>query len=227
MTTSELENEQDARNSASFAALATNGRQVFSQLGEDLSIIHVVGSRAGGRYVDVGCHHPFRFSNTALLHRDYGWTGINIDADERAINAFNEHRPGDVNLNLAVGLEEAWVELAVFEEGAVNSVVPEISAAIQHQWGTPTMKRVQMRPLAAILAEHPGPVDLLSIDVEGLDFQVLQSMDWSEPPSVVAVEIHGLQLDRPQDNQTYRYMVDLGYYLASYTIVTAIFARRG
>ncbi len=220
------ETTQDASDRAFFQAIDTNGRQIFSQLGEDLSILHLLQHKRDGRYVDVGCHHPFRYSNTALLHRDFGWTGINIDADARAIEAFDHHRPNDVNLHLAVGATEGWVELAVFTEGAVNSVIPEVVSAIQHQWGAPTMKPVQMRPLANILADHPGPVDLLSVDVEGLDLQVLQSMDWSNAPTVVAVEIHGFDPGDPNSNPTYAYMKNLGYRLASYVIVTAIFVRQ-
>lgn len=225
LTSPAPEQTRDASDRAYFQSIDTNGRQIFSQLGEDLSILHLLDHRRNGRYVDVGCHHPFRYSNTALLHRDFGWTGINIDADERAIEAFRTHRPEDVNLHLAVGETEGWVELAVFTEGAVNSVIPEVVSAIQHQWGTPTMKPVQMRPLANILAEHPGPVDFLSVDVEGLDLQVLQSMDWTVPPSVVAVEIHGFNPGNPDGNPIYAYMKSLGYRLASYVIVTAIFAR--
>jgi hypothetical protein len=50
----------------------------FSQEGEDILIPFFLKNEERGIYVDVGAHHPFRFSNTALLYSQ-GWHGINID----------------------------------------------------------------------------------------------------------------------------------------------------
>ena len=55
-----------------------------------------------GFYVDVGAHHPFRFSNTYLFYTQ-GWSGINIDATPGSMKAFNKYRPRDINLEVGVG----------------------------------------------------------------------------------------------------------------------------
>ena len=49
-----------------------------------------------GFYVDIGCHHPKRFSNTYLLYKK-GWNGINIDANKLTISLFNIFRARDKN----------------------------------------------------------------------------------------------------------------------------------
>ena len=91
------------------------------------------------------------------------------------------------------------------------------------------MTPVRMRPLRDILDEYLSKgetVDFLNVDVEGLDLSVLQSMDWDRhQPSVVAVEIHGLDLGDPKTSDTVRFMSDRGYGLASFAIVTAIFRK--
>ncbi len=229
MTTDIEAVERGLRNKASFDALSVEGSHVFSQLGEDLSILHLLGYKSAGRYVDVGSHPPFRFSNTALLHRDFGWSGINIDADARAIEAFNEHRPHDINLHLAVGKKNEWVDLAIFEEGAVNTVIPKVYSKAKERWGEPTMTPVRMRRLRDILDEHLAEgesVDFLNVDVEGLDLPVLQSMDWRRyRPAVVAVEIHRMNLTNPWLSKTVRYMRSRGYRLSSFAVATAIFSR--
>ncbi|ETD27688.1 hypothetical protein [Helicobacter canis] len=56
-----------------------------------------------GFYVDVGAHHPFRFSNTYLFYTQ-GWSGINIDATPGSMKAFNKYRPRDINLEVGVGM---------------------------------------------------------------------------------------------------------------------------
>ena len=55
-----------------------------------------------GFYVDVGAHHPFRFSNTYLFYTQ-GWSGINIDATPGSMKAFNKYRPRDINLEVGIG----------------------------------------------------------------------------------------------------------------------------
>lgn len=52
--------------------------EAYSQEGEDLVLNRIFGEQATGYYVDVGAHHPFRFSNTAIFYKK-GWCGINID----------------------------------------------------------------------------------------------------------------------------------------------------
>ena len=59
----------------------TNPRYSFSQEGEDLLIDRMFDGQSVGFYVDVGAHHPTRFSNTYLLYLR-GWRGINIDATQ-------------------------------------------------------------------------------------------------------------------------------------------------
>jgi len=53
----------------------------YSQEGEDLILLRIFEKKRIGFYVDVGSHHPFRFSNTYLFYR-LGWRGINIDANQ-------------------------------------------------------------------------------------------------------------------------------------------------
>ena len=100
----------------------------FSQYGlKDLILLPMLkryGRLEGGFYVDVGAFHPFRFSNTALLHLHKGWCGVNIDASPEAIALFNVHRPNDINILAAVSDEETELEFVTFNKGNVNSLDP-------------------------------------------------------------------------------------------------------
>ena len=49
----------------------------YAQEGEDLLLERILGKQGKGFYVDVGAHHPVRFSNTFLFYKR-GWRGINI-----------------------------------------------------------------------------------------------------------------------------------------------------
>lgn len=50
----------------------------YSQEGEDVILARMFEHQSPGFYVDIGAHHPRRFSNTRLL-AEKGWTGINVD----------------------------------------------------------------------------------------------------------------------------------------------------
>jgi dTDP-4-dehydrorhamnose 3,5-epimerase-like enzyme len=65
-------------------------------------------------------------------------------------------------------------------------------------------------------------LDLLTIDVEGHDFQVLKGLDLSKyRPKVIVVEIHGL--NTLQDNEIYKYLISNGYSLKAFAILSAYF----
>jgi FkbM family methyltransferase len=205
----------------------------FSQWGEDIILWHFLWHRRGGFYVDVGAHHPHYLSNTALLYHYADWSGINVEPDERLIEHFVQHRPGDTNLCCGVGAQNGIQRLATFDDGSVNSFDPE-AVEIQLAHGGKTLlgwRDVRIRTLADILDEHlPAgrTVDVLNVDVEGWDLQVLQSNDWSRyQPEFILVEDHAMYLMKVHENRIALYLETLGYRLISQTLATSIYRREG
>src|SRR5437879_30132 len=76
----------------------------YSRSGEDLLLDEILNYKMKGVYVDVGAYHPVQYSNTFKFYLR-GWTGINIDPNKEAIDLFNDVRPKDINLNLAISKE--------------------------------------------------------------------------------------------------------------------------
>src|SRR5580700_9536062 len=96
----------------------------YAQEGEDMVMRRFFESRATpGFYVDVGAHHPQRFSNTYFFYRQ-GWRGINIDAMPGSMKAFETLRPRDINIEAAVSAEHQSLTYAIFNEPALNSFDP-------------------------------------------------------------------------------------------------------
>ena len=52
-------------------------------------------------YLDIGAHHPYVMSNTAMLYQK-GCRGINVEADKELLTAFVEERAEDVNIHAVV-----------------------------------------------------------------------------------------------------------------------------
>ena len=73
----------------------------FGEFAEDVFIGRLLKSINNGKYVDVGCYHPFKGSLTAKLYQK-NWRGINIDVSKTSIDLFNIARKRDINLNCAI-----------------------------------------------------------------------------------------------------------------------------
>ena len=151
----------------------------WSQGGEDLALLHAIAGKRDGLFIDVGAHHPYRFSVTHHLSR-IGWKGVNVDANSELIEIFKRDRKRDVNICAAVGTEKSYT-FTIFKEPALSSVNNEWKEKFQTDgWEVDRTVTVQGISLRDIY-DHNFPqdcIDLLSIDAEGSDFNVLKSMDF-------------------------------------------------
>jgi len=169
----------------------------YSQEGEDMILRRLFDGKTVGFYVDVGAHHPKRFSNTYFFYK-LGWSGINIDAMPGSMTEFNKLRKRDINLELGVRGDRGCLEYYMFNEPALNSFSKELSEQRHDensQYRISTTAEVEVRPLAEILDEYlpkDKEIDFLSVDVEGFDLDVLTSNDWDKyRPQYVLAEILG------------------------------------
>lgn len=205
-------------------------RSYFSQEGEDILLARLFNDGKPGTFVDVGAHHPFRFSNTYALYLR-GWRGINIDAMPGSMSLFRKHRRHDINLELGVARNVGSMTFTVFDEPALNTFDVELAEA-RETGGQPVLRRVSVDclPLADILARYPMPAtgrnSFLSIDVEGLDLQVLQSNDWvAYRPSIIVVEAAGTSVSEIMSSEMTDYLGKQGYVLFSKLAHSVLFKR--
>ena len=143
-------------------------------------------------FVDVGAHHPFRFSNTQFFYQR-GWRGINIEADPAAHALFQEYRPEDINVSCMVSDEEKTYDFDIYNEPALNSGVAARREHVGTNYFVKETLSLPARRLSSILDDYVPAgteIDFLSVDVEGFDLNVLRSNDWSKhKPRFVVVEI--------------------------------------
>jgi hypothetical protein len=64
----------------------------YSQVGQDDFVIETLAYKNGGTYVEIGAYHSKEISNTYLLEKDYGWTGVSFEIDPDRANEFNSNR---------------------------------------------------------------------------------------------------------------------------------------
>lgn len=181
-----------------------------------------------GFYVDVGAHHPKRFSNTYRLYR-HGWRGLNIDAMPGSMSQFKRTRSRDVNVEAAVASGRRDLTFFVFTERALNTFDSEL--ARQRSVGPSKIVRqvlMTTQPLSDLLDKHvPGgtEVDVLNIDVEGYDLEVLESNDWTryKPTFVLAECPNTASLEDALSHPISLLLFGQGYRMVGKTMNTAIF----
>lgn len=204
----------------------------YSQYGEDLLIKALFENQPPGFYVDIGAHHPFRFSNTYIFYKEK-WRGINIDPQPGTKKKFDFFRPKDINLEFGVASTEGVLTYYMFDEPALNGFSKDLSLSRHsttkdgyHIIGT---KDVPILRLDTILDKYlpvKTNIDFLTIDVEGLDLEVLKSNNWEKyRPTLVIVEEFGLNINKLANSVIYKFLTSLNYELVSKTMNSLIFKK--
>ena len=198
-------------------------RRCYSQYGEDIAMRCFLDPKQKGFYVDVGCFHPRKYSNTYRLYKR-GWRGINIDMDEIKISAFNLLRRRDINVCSAVSDKDGeFVEMYSFGFWTPVSTLDKASAEAQDSGYV--VKKVRTQTLNQILESHDvKSVDLLTVDVEGHDLQVLRSVDLKKyGVRTIIVELHVRRLEEVMEEELYQYLVSQGYCLVNWIGPSLVF----
>jgi FkbM family methyltransferase len=182
----------------------------YSQFGEDAVVQHILQKKSG-IYVDVGAYHPVLYSNTYALYKR-GWKGVVIEPNPAAQKLFTWFRSRDTFVHSAVG-EAGSNTYYQYNDAAYNSIgTPAPERRGLHLVQTST---ISIQPLSHILSEV-GPIDFMSVDVEGMDLEVLQTHNWSNKPTVIAVEGN-------IGDPTSVFLKDKGYTLSGLAGLTMIF----
>ena len=206
----------------------------FSQCGEDRIVRFIFKARGVERpsFIDIGAHHPTYLSNTALFYLN-GCRGINVEPDPTLFESFPRERPGDVNLNIGIAERSEERDFFILNAKTLNTFsregMEEIVANHPH-FHVERVAKVRTEPLQAILDRHCAGrfPDFLSLDVEGLDIQILSSIRADNAPKVVCVETIGYAEDGTGRKATeiLELMARLGYMVFGDTNINTIFVRR-
>jgi FkbM family methyltransferase len=198
----------------------------FSQSGEDILSLYAL-RRFGvnvPRYVDIGANHPTRFSNTYLMYL-LGGRGINIEPDPEAAEVIRQARPQDITINAGVALDEGEKEFFIMSTNVANTFIRAEAEELQRRDGN-LIKRVVRVPVCNIrqlLAERGFVPDFLSLDVEGMDLEILESMDWDRcRPKVICVETVDY-LTQQKKPEILQFLKEQNYVLYADTFINSIF----
>jgi FkbM family methyltransferase len=167
-------------------------RKSRSQLFQDILALYETGSKRGGYFVEFGATDGVDISNTVLLEREYGWSGILAEP------ARYWHADLRRNRNCAISTECVWHtsgETLLFNEAPdkVLSTIDAMSSQDYHGAAREDGQRYEVKTISLVdlLRRHNAPkvIDFLSVDTEGSEFDILSAFDFERyDVGLIAVE---------------------------------------
>ena len=158
--------------------LSLKSNQFYSQFGED-AILEKYLKEDKGFYLDIGSGDPVRGSNTYFLYKK-GWKGILIDPLTRNIFSSKVIRRKDKIIQGLVGATNKsypFFEMYPYEYSTTNN---EIVNGLINNGRAKLIKKVQLKTFSVSelnLNINLDQASLLSVDCEGLDLEVLKTID--------------------------------------------------
>jgi FkbM family methyltransferase len=206
-------------------------RSSYSQCGEDRILRYVFNALRIPRpsYLEIGAYDPVDLSNTYHFY-EQGSRGVCVEPNPARIETFAKLRPGDICLNVGVG-PQAYPGrpfyvmdadyLSTFSKEEAERMCSEEGHAIK------SIEHIAIMTVGDIIRQHmPSTPDLISVDVEGLDFEILQSIDFGTiRPAAVCVETlvysrNGREQKRAEFNTV---MEAAGYFPYADTYINTIY----
>ena len=170
-------------------------REFYSQWGEDRFIKDFFKNKSKGFYVDIGSFHPIMYSNTCCLF-DIGWSGMNIDINQTAIDMFNIIRPNDYNICAAISDKEEKKD--IYFDGPfspVNTITKSFYEDSNKQISFKYLEKKKIitkkfNDIIKNIIDLPK-INFLNIDCEGHDYSALRGFNLKlHNPDLVCIETH-------------------------------------
>jgi len=163
------------------------------QCGEDVHIhAKYFPTKRDGIFLEMGALDGVRYSNTKYFEDALGWTGVLIKPQPGSFKALQKNRPHCKLYNVAISSKVGDVEFYMNPENAVSSI-KEFTTDMHYQnWHAKRkteLIQVKSERLDTILRDAKiSRIDFWSLDVEGGEFEVLKTMDWTIPVYVICIE---------------------------------------
>ncbi|MDN3584421.1 FkbM family methyltransferase [Mucilaginibacter flavus] len=211
--------------------LKANLKLSFSQCGEDIILLFLINSLniQDVKYLDIGTNDPRDMNNTYLLYLK-GYQGVCVEPDPSFHRKIRRCRPMDTLIQAGVALENTdKADFYVMDDSVLNTFSLEEAQkmVIEHQRKIIKKISVPLVSVNDIIASHFSAHTLiLSLDVEGLDYQILASINYKQQrPGLICVETveFSNNLSGKKDGRIAELLISLDYVLYADTHINSIF----
>jgi len=153
-----------------------------------------------GIFLEMGAHDGVKYSNTKFFEDTLNWSGILIEPNPSLFTNLCKNRPKSINVHYAISKTEG--ELEFYKNDVVGSVKSNTTQEFFEKWHSKRVVEVIKVPsirLDTVLHKtNIKRIDFWSLDVEGSEYEALETMDWSIPVYLICIET---QLDAERKKQ--------------------------
>jgi FkbM family methyltransferase len=208
----------------------------FSQVGEDIiikTLLKDLGIKAP-QYLEIGSNHPVVDNNTYLFYLT-GGKGVCVEPDKVLYDLIKQRRPGDTVLNVGVGINgmteadffsfpQPYTGWNTFSKPEADKRVTETAVKFSE------VRKVKMLGVNELIHNHfESGVDILSLDVEGLDMAIIKELNFSlHQPKIICIEtvLFSNTRKKVKNQELINYILEQGYLIYADTYINTIFCRR-
>lgn len=177
----------------------------YSQAGEDVIAWYFFTTQGiqNPTYLDIGTNNPIYGNNTFLFYKR-GSKGVCIEADPSLFPDIKAARSKDICINAGVTFDARTnADFYIFDEPAHNTLSKE-EAEYRNTISRYKIKKVINIPLVNINTlikdNFKQAPNFISIDVEGVDFDILKTLDFNAyRPDMLCVETVTFSLDNKEE----------------------------
>jgi hypothetical protein len=204
----------------------------YSQCGEDL-IVKFIFDRLNitkPTYIDIGAHHPYYLSNTAIFYEE-GSIGVNIEPDVNSFKQFLDFRKKDINLNMGIGKGFEELDFYKLSVSTLNTFSYEDALNSERNgYKIEEVCKVGVAPLGHVIANYCDGLfpDFLNVDAEGIDEIIINQIDFNlNYPKVICIETISFSINGNgiKNTELIEYIISKGYILYADTNINSIFIR--
>ena len=182
----------------------------YSQCQEDVFLYeNFFKYKQNGVYIELGALDGILYSNTKMFEETFNWTGILIEPHPEKFKFLSQNRPNNFLFNNLISCYTEPLLFRYFVDGhaAVSGVENTLSQFHfdeyfeNTEWNTLPQTKIYIEPktLSEIVKQtNITHIDLLSLDVEGHEYEVLQSWDFSIPIDIILLETLEVQPEKDQ-----------------------------
>ena len=158
-----------------------------SQIFQDYWVLFELAAKRGGYFVEFGAADGLELSNTLLLERGFGWTGLLAEPNPANVEALRRNRGCAISDGCV--WSESGRQLEFVQDGFLSTIAEFETEQYRHQ----QTRRVLVETISLtdllVRFEAPRVIDFLSIDTEGSEFEILSHFDFERfHISCIAVE---------------------------------------
>lgn len=186
----------------------------FGSNNEDVVLMRAFSETSHGYFADVGAGHPVMGNIVKNLSEHLGWRGVHIEPSPGFAASLRLAYPADHVAETVVSDKEGDIKFFDIDEGWLSTADSYIAAAHSAAGRIVNTRTVHATTLDKVLeaANAPQRIDLLKIDVEGMESAVLAGFSFAKwSPRVILVEATEPMTPRRSTNGLREFLAAQGY----------------